>query len=180
MPKLPDLLQIAVGGEYTPGGNTALTYPARILYRAGARYGRLPREDAPKPLTELMLTLGAGLPVGSAFEERHSTVNLSLAVGTQAAPAYAATDGLYGGSPAARKLAFEVGIGFTYNTKYYGKIGRGNCPIPSCHVRLKHMHGGVEYTGQPWYKKQNPRIGENLPDRKPDERPVRTPKRERY
>ncbi len=36
------------------------------------------------------------------------------------------------------------------------------CPIESCHVRKVHLHSGVKYRGQPWYKKQNPAIGEKI------------------
>ncbi|WP_460892843.1 hypothetical protein [Rufibacter soli] len=39
---------------------------------------------------------------------------------------------------------------------------RPSCPIPSCQTRMVHRHGEGEYRGSPWYKKQNPRIGENL------------------
>lgn len=34
------------------------------------------------------------------------------------------------------------------------------CPVKSCRTQLKHVHGGREYRGQPFYKKQNPKIGE--------------------
>jgi hypothetical protein len=34
------------------------------------------------------------------------------------------------------------------------------CPIPSCRTQLKHVHGNQEYRGQPFYKKQSPKIGE--------------------
>src|SRR5690606_17226841 len=33
------------------------------------------------------------------------------------------------------------------------------CPIPSCHVRKVHRHNKGVYRGQPWFKKQNPRVG---------------------
>ncbi|WP_046242536.1 hypothetical protein [Hymenobacter terrenus] len=36
------------------------------------------------------------------------------------------------------------------------------CPIESCHVRKVHLHSGVKYRGQPWFKKQNPAIGEKI------------------
>ena len=36
------------------------------------------------------------------------------------------------------------------------------CPIESCHTRKVHMHSGVKYRGQPWFKKQNPAIGEKI------------------
>ena len=35
------------------------------------------------------------------------------------------------------------------------------CPIPSCHARQVHSHGGKTFRGNPWYLKQNPGIGEN-------------------
>ena len=41
------------------------------------------------------------------------------------------------------------------------------CPIKSCRTQLKHRHkhlGSKEYRGQPFYKKQNPKIGENYPE----------------
>ncbi|PVY40691.1 hypothetical protein C8E01_10632 [Pontibacter virosus] len=40
------------------------------------------------------------------------------------------------------------------------------CPITSCQVRMEHLHGEQEYRGQPIYKKQNPKIGEKLPNHK--------------
>ncbi|MDU0370091.1 hypothetical protein ACFPAF_06790 [Hymenobacter endophyticus] len=36
------------------------------------------------------------------------------------------------------------------------------CPMPSCHTRKVHLHGGTKYRGQPWFKKQNPAIGEKI------------------
>ncbi|WP_181306256.1 hypothetical protein [Rufibacter sp. XAAS-G3-1] len=39
---------------------------------------------------------------------------------------------------------------------------RPTCPINSCQTRMVHRHGEGEYRGMPWYKKQNPRIGEKL------------------
>ncbi|WP_439882951.1 hypothetical protein ACSX1A_07235 [Pontibacter sp. MBLB2868] len=39
------------------------------------------------------------------------------------------------------------------------------CPIPSCHVRMVHAHGEDQFRGQPFWKKQNPKIGEKLPKR---------------
>lgn len=41
------------------------------------------------------------------------------------------------------------------------------CPISSCQVRMVHQHGGSEeFRGMPFYKKQNPKIGESLPKQK--------------
>ncbi|MFD2067505.1 hypothetical protein ACFSKU_11480 [Pontibacter silvestris] len=37
------------------------------------------------------------------------------------------------------------------------------CPITSCQVRMLHAHGEHEFRGQPFWKKQNPRMGEKLP-----------------
>jgi hypothetical protein len=34
------------------------------------------------------------------------------------------------------------------------------CPVKACKIQLKHVHGGREFRGQPFYKKQNPKIGE--------------------
>lgn len=34
------------------------------------------------------------------------------------------------------------------------------CPVTACKTQLKHVHGGQEFRGQPFYKKQNPKIGE--------------------
>lgn len=36
------------------------------------------------------------------------------------------------------------------------------CPIVSCHTRKVHLHEGAKYRGQPWFKKQNPAIGEKI------------------
>jgi hypothetical protein len=38
------------------------------------------------------------------------------------------------------------------------------CPISSCQVRMVHPHGGEgEFRGMPFYKRQNPKIGQSLP-----------------
>lgn len=175
---LPDLLQLGVGAEYTPGGGESPSYLQRITYRLGARYGRMPREDLPRPLTETWLTTGASFPIGSYLEPRHSRINLALAIGRASYPGASGEINLLKAPATAPKgaLVWDVSLGFTFNTKFYGTMGRGNCPIKSCHVRKKHMHDGVEYTGQPWYKKQNPNIGEKLPERRPTE-PAKSPKR---
>ena len=38
------------------------------------------------------------------------------------------------------------------------------CPVKSCKTQLKHVHGGKEFRGQPFYKEQNPKIGELYPN----------------
>ncbi|WP_125185451.1 hypothetical protein [Botryobacter ruber] len=37
------------------------------------------------------------------------------------------------------------------------------CPISSCQVRMVHPHGESEFRGQPFWKKQNPKMGEKVP-----------------
>ncbi len=37
------------------------------------------------------------------------------------------------------------------------------CPIKSCQTQLKHVHGSREFRGQPFYKEQNPKIGQLYP-----------------
>ncbi len=37
------------------------------------------------------------------------------------------------------------------------------CPVKACSTQLKHVHGGQEFRGQPFYKRQNPKIGELQP-----------------
>ena len=38
------------------------------------------------------------------------------------------------------------------------------CPIGPCQVRMVHTHSGSEeFRGMPFYKKQNPKVGESLP-----------------
>ncbi|MBF9238935.1 hypothetical protein I2I05_16145 [Hymenobacter sp. BT683] len=41
------------------------------------------------------------------------------------------------------------------------------CPIETCHVRKVHLHSGNKYRGQPWFKKQNPAIGEKIKTHNP-------------
>ena len=36
------------------------------------------------------------------------------------------------------------------------------CPLVSCHTRKVHLHSGIKYRGQPWFKKQNPAVGEKI------------------
>ena len=43
------------------------------------------------------------------------------------------------------------------------------CKIYSCHIRKQHLHGKKAYRGQPIWKKQNPRIGEKLPNKAPQD-----------
>jgi hypothetical protein len=68
-----------------------------------------------------------------------------------------------------------VHFGFRYNIP---EIGR--CPIKAknppgteypkdftnktCRIQKKHIHGNQAFRGQPFYKKQNPKIGENHPN----------------
>lgn len=52
--------------------------------------------------------------------------------------------------------AFYINIGFRYN---YPDVKR--CPIKSCETQKSHLHQGREFRGRPFYKKQNPQIGEN-------------------
>lgn len=40
--------------------------------------------------------------------------------------------------------------------------GCRTCPISSCHTRKVHLHDGVQYRGQPLWKKQSPAIGERI------------------
>lgn len=35
------------------------------------------------------------------------------------------------------------------------------CPLPACHIQLKHVHSGEELRGQPIHKHQNPKMGQN-------------------
>ncbi|UYZ64085.1 hypothetical protein [Hymenobacter weizhouensis] len=44
------------------------------------------------------------------------------------------------------------------------------CPMVSCHTRKVHLHNGVQYRGQPFYKKQNPAIGEKIKVHRQEER----------
>ncbi|MBT9392308.1 hypothetical protein KLP40_03960 [Hymenobacter sp. NST-14] len=41
------------------------------------------------------------------------------------------------------------------------------CPIESCHTRKVHFHNGSKFRGQPWFKKQNPAIGEKIKTHNP-------------
>lgn len=38
------------------------------------------------------------------------------------------------------------------------------CPVKSCKTQLKHVHGSREFRGQPFFKEQNPKIGELYPE----------------
>ena len=151
---------MSAGGEYIPGGVNDDVYWKRVTYRAGLRYENLPVEELAQSVSEISLGLGASLPVTSVLETRRSYINAGLRIGRSAYP----TADVY------RATTFEIGIGFTYNSRLYIQVGRGNCPILSCHVRKKHLHEGIEYRGQPWYKMQSPHVGEKLPYRKPTEK----------
>ena len=41
------------------------------------------------------------------------------------------------------------------------------CPIESCHTRKVHMHSGQKYHGQPFWKMQNPAIGQKIKTHNP-------------
>lgn len=68
-------------------------------------------------------------------------------------------DGYSGGDASStisfKQPTFGITIGFRYK---YPEIRR--CPVKSCRIQLKHVHGNKEYRGQPFYKEQNPKIGE--------------------
>ena len=157
---------LGAAGEYTPGGANDDVYWRRVTYRTGLRYDNQPVEELNRPVSELSLGLGASLPVTSVLEKRRSYINAGFRIGRAAYP----------DADVYRATTFEIGVGFTFNSRLYIPIGRGNCPIISCHVRKKHVHDGVEFRGQPWYKMQNPHIGEKLPYRKPTEKPKTNPK----
>ncbi|MBC7447170.1 MAG: hypothetical protein H7330_03860 [Hymenobacteraceae bacterium] len=154
-------ISLSAAGEYIPGGVNADVYWKRITYRAGLRYDNHPVEELSQSVSEISLGFGASLPVTSVLETRRSYANIGLRIGRASYPQ----------ADVYRATTFEVGVGFTYNSRLYIPVGRGNCPIPSCHVRKRHSHDGVDYGGQPWYKMQNPHIGEKLPYRKNTEKP---------
>lgn len=39
-----------------------------------------------------------------------------------------------------------------------------SCPVNPCQAQLEHVHGGKEYRGQPIYRWQNPKYGQNHPE----------------
>ncbi len=55
-----------------------------------------------------------------------------------------------------KQPAVYVNFGFRFK---FPEVRR--CPVKSCQTQLKHVHGGREFRGQPIYKVQNPKIGEN-------------------
>ncbi len=58
-----------------------------------------------------------------------------------------------------KQPAFYITAGLSFN---YPEIPR--CRISSCQTQLKHVHAGKEFRGQPIWKKQNPKYGENHQD----------------
>lgn len=58
-----------------------------------------------------------------------------------------------------KQPAFYITAGLSFN---YPEVPR--CKISSCQTQLKHVHGGKEFRGQPIWKKQNPKYGENHQD----------------
>jgi hypothetical protein len=48
---------------------------------------------------------------------------------------------------------------------------RPACPIGACQVRMVHPHGEQDYRGRPFWKKQNPKMGEK-PDKVSQEKVV--------
>ncbi len=47
------------------------------------------------------------------------------------------------------------------------------CPVASCRTQLKHVHGSQEFRGQPFYKEQNPKIGELFPELQQNKKKVK-------
>ncbi len=52
---------------------------------------------------------------------------------------------------------FQAGISLNYP-----RLPR--CPINACHAQLEHVHQGKEFRGQPIYRWQNPKYGQNDPE----------------
>ena len=52
-------------------------------------------------------------------------------------------------------LKAKTPTGYDYPKKFTNK---------TCRIQKKHVHGDKAYRGQPFYKKQNPKIGENYPN----------------
>ena len=41
------------------------------------------------------------------------------------------------------------------------------CPIPACHVRMIHAHGGTEFRGEPWWRlNKNRKVGQDYKPQK--------------
>lgn len=55
--------------------------------------------------------------------------------------------------------AFYIQAGINFN---FPRLPR--CPINPCHAQLEHVHSGKEYRGQPFYRWQNPKYGQNHPE----------------
>lgn len=55
-----------------------------------------------------------------------------------------------------KQPAFYATFGFRIK---FPEIRR--CPVKSCRIQLKHVHSSREFRGQPIYKVQNPKVGEN-------------------
>lgn len=71
--------------------------------------------------------------------------------------------------------AFYVHFGFRYNIPEIPRCKlKANTPIgydypdrlsnKTCRIQKKHLHGDLPFRGQPFYKEQNPKIGENYPN----------------
>lgn len=55
--------------------------------------------------------------------------------------------------------SFYIQAGVSFN---FPRLAR--CPMKACHVQLEHVHGGKEFRGQPIYRWQNPKYGQNHPE----------------
>ncbi|RIJ41637.1 hypothetical protein [Pontibacter oryzae] len=60
---------------------------------------------------------------------------------------------------AKNRLFFILGLALISSTVISCKP---TCPIAACHVRMVHPHGQGEYRGRPFWKKQNPKMGQDL------------------
>jgi hypothetical protein len=105
---LKDSYRIAVGGEYCPRWNSR-NFFHRIRYRIGAGYTTpyyyINGKDGPK---ELSATIGFGIPIMNAYNNR-SSLNISAQYVNNSAA------GLI------KENTFRINIGLTFNEKWFAK-----------------------------------------------------------
>jgi len=76
------------------------------------------------------------------------------------------TMAINGGAPNAEVSSFQFNQpAFYLNVGVRMKLPEiKRCPVKSCRTQLKHVHGSREFRGQPFYREQNPKIGELYPE----------------
>ncbi|MGZ4047956.1 MAG: hypothetical protein ACXVNN_01265, partial [Bacteroidia bacterium] len=109
---LVNSMRVSLGAQLIPSLKINASYPERMHYRFGVRYGQTALDLKNTPLTEYAVSAGIGFPVGRNLLLRNfSMVNIGAEVGQMGTT----TNGLI------KENFFKVSIGFTINDLWFQK-----------------------------------------------------------